>query len=73
MAVIPIAYKYPMTGTSTRPLKWGTAANHTASKNLVLEDQINIGSGTIDPVSSDPLALNNKAGYFDAGSGNAFQ
>ena len=39
---------------------------------MVLEDQINIGSGTIDPTSSDPLALNNKVGYFDVGAGFLF-
>ncbi|MCR5861003.1 PorP/SprF family type IX secretion system membrane protein [Flavobacterium sp. J372] len=41
-------------------------------QNLVLEDQLNIGTGTVSTVSMDPLALNNKAGYFDIGAGFLF-
>ncbi len=41
-------------------------------QNLILEDQINIGNGTVDPTSDDPLALNNKASYMDIGAGFRF-
>jgi len=41
-------------------------------QNLVLEDQLNIGTGITDPTSIDPLSLNNKVSYFDAGAGFLF-
>jgi type IX secretion system PorP/SprF family membrane protein len=41
-------------------------------QNLVLEDQLNIGNGSIDPTSMDPLALNDKVNYFDIGAGVLF-
>ncbi|WP_116788605.1 PorP/SprF family type IX secretion system membrane protein [Flavobacterium psychrotrophum] len=53
-------------------LEVGYGSKSYGFQNMVLEDQINIGSGTIDPTSSDPLALNNKVGYFDVGAGFLF-
>ena len=41
-------------------------------QNLVLEDQLNIGNGTVDPTSMDPLALNDRISYFDIGAGVLF-
>lgn len=38
-------------------------------QNIVLEDQINIGAGTIDPVSMDPVLLNSKLNFFDVTAG----
>lgn len=40
--------------------------------NLVLEDQINIGSGTINPTSGDPLVLNDRFKFFDFTAGMVF-
>lgn len=41
-------------------------------QNLLLEDQLNIGTGTIDPTSIDPLAVNNKVNFLDIGAGVLF-
>lgn len=41
-------------------------------QNLILEDQLNIGAGIIDTRSVDPLAVDNKVGYFDIGAGFLF-
>jgi type IX secretion system PorP/SprF family membrane protein len=41
-------------------------------QNLVLEDQLNIGTGTIDPVTNDPLALNDKVTFIDISAGMLF-
>ncbi|WP_308993251.1 PorP/SprF family type IX secretion system membrane protein [Mariniflexile litorale] len=43
-------------------------------RNLVLADQINIGSGTINPYSSDPYALNanDNIAFIDFGTGFVF-
>ncbi|MCW4470583.1 PorP/SprF family type IX secretion system membrane protein [Flavobacterium sp. MFBS3-15] len=46
---------------------WGTKSY--GFQNLVLEDQLNIGSGTIDPTSIDPLAANNKVNFMDISAG----
>lgn len=43
-----------------------------AFQNIVLEDQINIGQGTINPSSLDPLLLNDKANFFDFSAGMLF-
>lgn len=53
-------------------LEGGYGSKSYGFQNLILEDQLNIGNGTIDPVSSDPLALNNKVSYFDIGAGFLF-
>lgn len=53
-------------------LEVGYGSKSYGFQNLVLEDQLNIGTGTIDAITSDPLALNNKVGYFDAGVGMMF-
>lgn len=37
--------------------------------NLILADQINIGSGTINPTSGDPTILNDKFQFFDFTAG----
>jgi len=37
--------------------------------NLLLADQINIGSGTINPISGDPVILNDKFQFFDFTAG----
>lgn len=38
-------------------------------QNIILEDQINIGQGIINPSSVDPLLLNNKINFFDFSAG----
>jgi type IX secretion system PorP/SprF family membrane protein len=38
-------------------------------QNIILEDQINIGAGTINPVSIDPILLNSKVNFFDISAG----
>ena len=38
-------------------------------QNVILEDQINIGAGTINPVSMDPTRLNSKVNFFDVSAG----
>jgi len=38
-------------------------------QNIILEDQINIGAGTINPVSIDPVLLNSKVNFFDVSAG----
>ena len=53
-------------------LEVGYGSKSYGFQNMVLEDQISIGSGTIDPTSSAPLALNNKVGYFGVGAGFLF-
>jgi type IX secretion system PorP/SprF family membrane protein len=53
-------------------LEVGYGSKSYGFQNLVLEDQLNIGSGTIDQNSNDPLALNNKVGYLDIGAGMLF-
>lgn len=40
--------------------------------NLILADQINTGSGAINPVSADPAVLNEKFGFFDFSAGMLF-
>lgn len=41
-------------------------------QNIVLEDQLNIGQGTINPTSVDPLLLNEKVNFFDFTAGMLF-
>lgn len=41
-------------------------------QNLILEDQINIGSGTINPTSIDPTRVNEKVSFFDFSAGMLF-
>ncbi len=41
-------------------------------QNLILEDQLNIDTGIIDPTSIDPLGANNKVNYLDIGAGVLF-
>lgn len=41
-------------------------------QNILLEDQINIGAGTISPVSNDPLRLDEKITFFDVTAGMLF-
>lgn len=41
-------------------------------QNLILEDQINIGSATINPISIDPVRLNEKVSFFDVSAGMLF-
>ncbi|MFV8465759.1 PorP/SprF family type IX secretion system membrane protein [Flavobacterium sp. LB1P62] len=41
-------------------------------QNIVLEDQINIGQGTINTSSVDPLLLNEKVTFFDFSAGMLF-
>jgi type IX secretion system PorP/SprF family membrane protein len=41
-------------------------------QNLVLEDQLNIGTGTIDATSIDPIALNEKQNFIDLSAGALF-
>lgn len=38
-------------------------------QNVILEDQINIGTGTINPISIDPTLLNSKVNFFDVSAG----
>jgi type IX secretion system PorP/SprF family membrane protein len=38
-------------------------------QNLVLEDQLNIGSGTVDPNSIDPLAAADRVNFYDISAG----
>ncbi|SFU60710.1 type IX secretion system membrane protein, PorP/SprF family [Pustulibacterium marinum] len=38
-------------------------------QNLVLGDQLNIDSGTINPTTADPTILNENVGYFDFSAG----
>lgn len=53
-------------------LEAGYGSKSYGFQNLVLEDQLNIGNGTIDPVSNDPLIMNEKLNYFDIGAGFLF-
>lgn len=53
-------------------LEVGFGSKSYGFQNLVLEDQLNINTGIIDATSTDPLALNNKASYFDIGAGFLF-
>lgn len=46
-------------------ISFGYAIKNFGFQNLLLEDQINIFSGTINPVSSDPLNLNETRNFFD--------
>lgn len=41
-------------------------------QNLLLEDQINIRTGTINTNSIDPILLNDKISFFDIGAGMVF-
>jgi type IX secretion system PorP/SprF family membrane protein len=41
-------------------------------QNIILEDQINIGLGTINSSSVDPLLLNEKVSFFDFSAGMLF-
>ena len=41
-------------------------------QNIILEDQINIGQGTINTSSVDPLLLNDKVNFFDFSIGMLF-
>lgn len=41
-------------------------------QNLLLEDQINIGNGTINPNSMDPTVLKEKVNFFDFSAGFLF-
>lgn len=41
-------------------------------QNIILEDQINIGQGTINTSSVDPLSLNEKVTFFDFSAGMLF-
>nr|WP_315164156.1 PorP/SprF family type IX secretion system membrane protein [uncultured Flavobacterium sp.] len=41
-------------------------------QNIILEDQINIGQGTINTSSVDPLLLNDKVNFFDISIGMLF-
>ena len=41
-------------------------------QNIILEDQINIGAGTINTSSVDPLLLNNRVQFFDVSAGMLF-
>jgi type IX secretion system PorP/SprF family membrane protein len=41
-------------------------------QNLVLEDQLNIGTGAIDQTTIDPLALNDKVSFIDISAGMLF-
>jgi type IX secretion system PorP/SprF family membrane protein len=43
-----------------------------AFQNLLLEDQINIGTGVINPNSIDPILLNRKVSFFDVSAGMVF-
>ena len=43
-----------------------------AFQNLLLEDQINIGTGVINPNSNDPILLNSKVNFFDVSAGMVF-
>ncbi|MEO7976647.1 type IX secretion system membrane protein PorP/SprF [Flavobacterium sp.] len=43
-----------------------------AFQNLLLEDQINIGTGVINPNSIDPVLLNRKVNFFDVSAGMVF-
>lgn len=38
-------------------------------QNLVLEDQLNIGNGSVDPRSIDPLVANDRVNFFDISAG----
>lgn len=53
-------------------LEVGYGSKSYGFQNLILEDQLNIDTGTIDPTSIDRLALNEKIGYFDVGAGVLF-
>ncbi len=50
-------------------LEVGFGTKSYGFQNLVLEDQLNIGSGSIDPSSIDPLAVNDKVTFFDVSAG----
>jgi type IX secretion system PorP/SprF family membrane protein len=41
-------------------------------QNLVLEDQLNIGAGTVNATSIDPIALNQKVNFVDISAGAVF-
>ncbi|MFL9839082.1 PorP/SprF family type IX secretion system membrane protein [Flavobacterium sp. ST-75] len=53
-------------------LEVGFGTKSYGFQNLVLEDQLNLGTGVIDATSIDPLALNEKITFFDIGAGVLF-
>jgi type IX secretion system PorP/SprF family membrane protein len=53
-------------------LEIGYGTKSFAFQNLLLEDQIHIGSGYIDPSSVDPLVLNDRIHFLDFSAGLLF-
>lgn len=53
-------------------IEFGYGLKSYAFQNLILADQINIGSGTINPNSIDPLLLNDNIHFIDITSGLLF-
>lgn len=53
-------------------LEVGFGSKSYGFQNLILEDQLNIGTGTTDATSIDPLALNNKVSFMDVSAGALF-
>lgn len=68
------AYKVRLNDTwDFRPgVEVGYGLKSFAFQNLLLEDQINIGSGTINPSSMDPTLLNRKVNFVDVSAGMVF-
>ena len=65
------AYKVKLNDTwDFRPaIEIGYGMKSFGFSNLILGDQINIGSGTISPISGDPVVLNEKFNFFDFSAG----
>ncbi|MFW0738012.1 PorP/SprF family type IX secretion system membrane protein [Flavobacterium sp. T12S277] len=68
------AYKVELNDTwSFRPaIEAGFGLKSFAFQNLLLGDQINIQTGTINPASIDPILKNDKINFFDVSAGMVF-
>lgn len=68
------AYKVELTNEwYFRPaIEFGMGTKTYGFQNILLEDQININSGVINPTSVDPLLLNDKVNFFDFTAGMLF-
>lgn len=68
------AYKVELTDEwYFRPaIEFGMGTKTYGFQNILLEDQININSGVINPTSIDPLLLNDKVNFFDFTAGMLF-
>ncbi len=53
-------------------IEFGFGNKSFGFQNLILEDQINIGQGSINNSSVDPLLLNDKVNFFDFSAGMLF-